>query len=94
MNNLQNLIAEMQSFGLRAAVEPKKTIDVAANELNTLPWEKNAQGMYQTKVGSFTLKATTDLRVAMATATAISVGLFDENIDNKQVKWARVVGVK
>ena len=92
--NKMELIALFESFGMRKSAEPKQIVSVAKSELSDLQWTDNAEQLKQTKIGAFTLKCTKEVYGALNFASTLKIGLFKEEIEGKQIAWARVIGAE
>lgn len=95
MIDLKELSSKLAAFGVNKTVEPKEKVEVASKELAELTWTKDARNpnLFVANVSGYNIKCTVDIRVAIATSTTSTIGLFKETIDGKEVSWARVIAV-
>jgi hypothetical protein len=99
MINLENLLSELENFGLRKALVPVRELEVNALDFRTLKFVPDADysnnKLYKVSIGDFTLKCSEAVKDAIDTNDVALVGLFEFTNDKKElIKYARITGVK
>lgn len=98
MINLENLLSELENFGLRKALVPVRELEVNALDFRTLKFVEDTTSttkLYKVSIGAFNLKCTSEVRDAIYINDVAVVGLFEFTNDKKElVKYARITGVR